>query len=170
MLLGLIKIPYRRTGMEDYDRIAENMLKNYGDRIRNQKDYEYFFEEYMNGEDINSIESLKYKSWRYYEERAGDSLRAKRNKQEQERYRREQQQKKRITRRARKRQIPSTTTTIIRKKEEPKRKYTFTGFGRVKGRIVEVRPIHIKIRGKKTVRWIDKKGRYASIKQKKKSS
>ena len=135
----------RKTPIEDMERLAENLFNKFGDKINSKETFSQFYDSYMYGE--VSADALKPKVFAKY------------------------------VRQAAKRAVPLKDVKRLKTKEVVKEfrptdgkvkvvKQEFKTVGRIRGKIVFARVSKFKIKGKPITRFIDRKGRFVSVKKK----
>ena len=134
----------RVTLEEDMDRLAENLFNKFGDKITDRSSFSQLYDAYMEGED--TADELKPKAFKAYVKFLARG-------------------KKRLTEVRKLKTKEVVTETFIKDKQFRREVYEFKVVGKVKGRIVFSRPSSFKIKGKVVTRFIDRKGRFVSVKK-----
>lgn len=156
----------------DYDRIAQKIYELNGENIFDEQDFDRYFDKYMqkdteNSDNIEDMDKLREKSWNYYNSKSRlipasarkRLLQAKKEKKLGIRYNKKTGRYQPLT--AKEKPL-SGKEKVLRKQK----KYKFVYVGKIKKKTVFTR----KIKTKNGIRYIDKKGRYASVHKTKKTS
>jgi hypothetical protein len=152
-------------GSQDYDRIAQKIYELNGENIYEEEDFNKYFDKYMqkdteNSDNIEDMDKLREKSWNYYNSKSRSIpasarkrlVQVKKEKKLGIRYDKKTGRYRPLTAKEK----PFTKKEKVLRKQK---KYKFIYVGKQKGRTVYTR----KIKTKNGIRYIDKKGRYASV-------